>query len=113
MIQPIRGEIWTAVLSPTIGREQSGFRPIVIISVDEFNFSPAEMVAIAPISTIYRGIPFHLEVRPPEGGLEKTSYIKCDQIRTISKKRLRKKVGIVSQNTIVGIEERLKLFLGL
>ena len=71
-----RGDVWLVSLDPTKGREIKGQRPAVVISVDVLNNGPAEIVVIIPISSKYKGIPLHVEVKPPEGGLTLKSYIK-------------------------------------
>ncbi len=88
MANPSRGEIWTADFSPTIGREQAGLRPCLIVSADGLNRSRAELVIVLPITSKAKGIPSHVEVNPPEGGLTVRSFIKCEDIRSISTTRL-------------------------
>ncbi len=65
---PARGEIWLVNLDPTIGREQAGERPVVILSTDRFNRGPAGLVIVAPMTTRDRRLPLHVAVDPPEGG---------------------------------------------
>ena len=113
MAQPARGEIWLADLNPTKGHKQSGLRPVLVISVDSFNSSAADLIVILPISKAFRGIPLHIEIKPQEGGLDRISYIMCDQIRTISKDRLDQKLGRVNPNTLRTVEDRLKILLKL
>jgi mRNA interferase MazF len=110
---PSRGEIWLVDLNPTRGHEQAGIRPALIISVDTFNHGPADIVVVLPITSKYRGIPFHVRVNPPEGNLNKESYIKCEEIRSISKIRLEKPIGEVFNNTLRKVEDRLKILLDL
>lgn len=69
MIKPSRGEVWTANFSPTIGREQAGLRPCLIVSADGLNHSRAEIVIVAPITSKAKNIPSHVEITAPEGGL--------------------------------------------
>ena len=109
-----RSEVWLVNLNPPgQGKEIYGARPALVISVDEINNCPADLVIILPITTTVRNIPSHIKVAPPEGGLKKISFVKCDQIRTISKERFIKKMGIVSDNTILEIEEVLRTILSL
>lgn len=68
-----RGEIWLVDLSPTRGHEQSGIRPAVIISVDEFNSCPAELVVVVPITSKNKNIPLHVEIQPENSGLTRVS----------------------------------------
>ena len=113
MVQPARGEIWTVDLSPTREREQRGTRPALVLSVDTFNAGPAELAVVLPLTSKAKGIPFHVEIRPPEGGISDTSYIKCEDIRSISKERLRDRLGAVSVDTLSQVEDRLRILLNL
>ena len=113
MPNPYRGEVWLASLDPTRGREQSGRRPVLIVSVDEFNHGPAGLVVVLPITSSLRGIPSHVAIDPDEGGLKTPSVAMCDAIRSISKERLLKKWGEVSAATIAMIEDRIRILLDL
>jgi len=70
-------------------------------------------VIVIPISSRYKGIPLHVEISPPEGGLERPSYAKCEDIRSISKSRLIRPLGRVGAGVMGQVEERLKILLGL
>ena len=74
MSKPTRGEIWFLNLDPTKGREQAGNRPALVVSVDLFNQGPAELVIVAPLTTKFKGVPFHVPITPPEGGLTQPSF---------------------------------------
>ena len=113
MIKASRGEIWLVNLSPTRGREQAGTRPALIVSVDLFNHGAAELVVVIPVTSKAKGIPLHVEVNPPEGGLSLKSFVKCEDVRSISTARLMKKLGKVSPEIINAVEDRLKILLGL
>lgn len=108
-----RGEIWLVSLNPTQGREQAGTRPALVISVDIFNHGAAELVVVIPITSKAKGIPLHVEIEPPEGGLTLTSFVKCEDVRSISTSRLAKRLGKVSPQTIDMVEDRLRILLGL
>jgi mRNA interferase MazF len=84
-----------------------------MVSVDEFNQGPADLVVVLPITTKERGIPFHVRVEPPEGGLKATSFIKCEDVRSISKNRISRRLGRVSPRTIAEVEFRLRVLLML
>ena len=105
-----RGEIWFIDLNPVIGHEQSGRRPALIISDDMFNHSLAEMTIVLPITSKYKGIPTHVELNTDF--LNVKSYTKTEDIRSISTKRLIKRLGKVDEKTMNLVEERLKLLLG-
>lgn len=113
MTKASRGEIWLVNLSPTEGREQAGTRPALIISVDIFNHGAAELVVAIPVTSKAKGIPLHVEISPTEGGLTIKSFVKCEDVRSISTSRLIKKLGKVSPATIDAIEDRLRILLGL
>src|SRR5215470_6011670 len=106
-MQPGNGEIWRVDLNPTIGYEQKGIRPALIISVDEFNFGPADLVIVIPITKTARGIPFHVPIDPPEGGLIVRSFAKCEDVRSISKERLKSRMGAVKRSTMEMVNDRL------
>ncbi len=112
-IQPARREVWLVNLDPTKGREQAGRRPALILSVDQFNHGPAELVIVIPITSKAKGIPFHVSVNPPEGGLSQLSFIKCEDLRSISKERLIQRLGVVIDQTMDEVEDRLRILLGL
>ncbi len=113
MINASRGEIWLVSLDPTQGREQAGTRPFLVISVDLFNHGAAELVVGIPVTSKAKGIPLHVEIVPPEGGLALTSFAKCEDIRSISMSRMKKRLGKVSPQIIEKIEDKLKVLLGL
>ncbi len=113
MSEPSRGEIWLVDLSPIRGHEQAGRRPGVVVSVDEFNHGPAGLVIVIPITTKAKGIPFHVEVHPPESGLARLSFIKCEDVRSIAKERLLKRLGRIPPAKVAEIEDRLRILLGL
>ena len=113
MSRASRGEIWLVGLDPTKGREQAGMRPALVISVDIFNHGAAELVIAIPITSRAKGVPLHIKVDPPEGGLSLTSYVKCEDVRSISTSRLIRKLGTVSTQTIESVEDRLQILLGL
>ena len=108
-----RGEIWFADFDPGKGREQGGHRPCLIVSDDRLNRSPAELVIAIPITAKDKRIPSHIEINPPEGGLKIRSFIKCEDIRSISTERLVKALGSVKTSTLDRVEQRLRLLLNL
>lgn len=112
-MEPCHGEVWLVDLAPTRGHEQSGKRPCLIVSVNPFNHGPADLVIILPITFKERGIPFHIQIQPPEAGLTKRSFVKCEDIRSISKERLSHCLGSVSAKTIAAINDRLRILLDL
>ena len=79
-----RGEVWLTEFNPTMGREQSGRRPALIISADTFNAGRSELVVVLPITSTVRPLSLHVRVEPPEGGLRNSSVVLCEQIRSVS-----------------------------
>ena|SRR5271165_2874293 len=111
--EPSRGDVWSINFDPTVGHEQAGIRPALVVSVDKFNHGPAGLVVVLPITSKNKNQPIHVQVRPPEGGLSTTSFIMCDDIRSVSKQRLRRFLGTVSAPTMAGVEERIRILLSL
>lgn len=110
---PERGDVWDVNLDPVLGHEQAGKRPCLVISVDDYNHGPAGLVAVVPLTSRNRGIPLHVPIEPPNGGTTVPSMVMCDQIRTISNRRLIKKRGSIDAASMREVDDRLKIFLGL
>lgn len=107
----LRGEVWRVDFEPVRGHEQGRSRPALVISNNVLNSSAAGLVTVVPITTKSRPIRSFLKIEPPEGGLRQTSYLICDQVRTIAKERLGKKFGSVSPMVLAEVERRLKFML--
>jgi mRNA interferase MazF len=112
-VQPCRGEVWLLDLNPTQGREQAGSRPALVISVDQFNHGPAELVVVLPITSRYKGIPLHVGLTPREGGVTRESFIKCEDVRSVSIERFARRWGRVSPATLMAVKDRLRILMGL
>jgi mRNA interferase MazF len=110
---PSRGEIWLVDLDPTRGHEQAGRRPALVVSVDLFNHGPAGLVILIPLTTRERGIPFHVRLEAADSGLSQISFAKCEDVRSVSRERLLRRVGQVSGDTMALVEDRLRILLGL
>jgi mRNA interferase MazF len=106
MARILRGDIFWADLNPVKGREQSGLRPVVILSREVFNERSGTVIALAITSAPQRaGFPLTLELRTPK--LPKQSWVKIGQIRTLSVERLGERISSVSPS------ELKKIVLGL
>jgi mRNA interferase MazF len=106
--------VWLADLGPTRGREQSGERPVLIVSADPINQGPADLVVAVPFTTRRRGIPTHVEVRPPNGGLREVSFAMCEQVRSLAAERLGPRpFGSVPAAALRSVEDSLRLLLRL
>lgn len=110
---PCRGDVWLVNLSPARGHEQAGKRPGLVISVDLFNSGPAGLVVILPITTRAKGVPFHVAIAASEGGLKKPSFIKCEDVRSVARERLSRRLGHVGPDTLAAVRNRLRLLLDL
>ena len=107
-----RGDIYYADLSPVIGSEQGGIRPVLVIQNDVGNkYSPTVIVAAITSKLEKAKIPTHIEVGT-EYGLIKNSVILLEQIRTIDKKRLKEKIGKLDNMKIDGVNKALFISLG-
>lgn len=100
-------------LRPTRGREQDGTRPALVLSVDKFNGGPADLVIVVPITKTQRSILTHVFVPKGEAGLTFDSYIKCEDLRSISKDRLVRYMGDVTYPRIESVQRYVRLLLGL
>ena len=108
-----RGEIWIVDLDPTRGHEQAGRRPALVISVDLFNQSLAGLVIAIPVTSRDKGIRSHVAVPAGEGDPNLPSFIKCEDVRSVSVERLHRRLGSVSAATLEAVEERLRMLMGL
>ncbi len=109
-----RGDLYYADLSPVVGSEQGGIRPVLIIQNDIGNkYSPTVIVAAITSQINKAKLPTHIEISANEYGLNKDSVILLEQIRTIDKKRLREKIGCLDKNMMVKIDNSLQISLGL
>ena len=82
-------------------------------SVDLFNQGASGLVVVLPVTSKDKGIPWHVEVNPSEGGHRQRSFIKCEDVRSISKERFFELWGTVSPTTLMMVEERLRILLNL
>ena len=100
-------------LSPTRGREQDGMRLAMVLSVDKFNHGPAALLIVVPLTTTQRNIPTHVPVPMGEAGLTFNSFIKCEDIRSISKNRLVRYLGDVTHPRMESVQKYVSVLLGL
>ncbi|SES82926.1 mRNA interferase MazF [Anaerobranca californiensis DSM 14826] len=109
-----RGDVYYADLSPVVGSEQGGIRPVLVIQNDVGNkFSPTVIVAAITSQIQKAKLPTHVEVEAEKYGLEKDSVILLEQIRTIDKQRLNEKVAHIGEEKMGKINEALLISLGL
>jgi len=107
----LRGDIHWADLNPVIGSEQGGFRPVLILSHNIFNDRSGTVIAVAITSQSQRaGFPLTLELSDTK--LPKKSWVKISQIRTLSTKRIGKRIASASPEELVNIIEGLNEIIG-
>lgn len=109
-----RGDIYYADLSPVVGSEQGGVRPVLIVQNDIGNKYSPTVIAAAITSQINKAkLPTHIELSSQEYGLMKDSVILLEQIRTIDKLRLREKIGHLDDALMEQVNEALSISFGL
>lgn len=108
-----RGDVFYADLSPVIGSEQGGVRPVLVLQNDVGNkFSPTVIVCAITSQIDKAKLPIHVELGPT-AGIERDSVILLEQIRTIDKKRLREKVTHLDDAVMARVDGALSISLGL
>lgn len=109
-----RGDIYYADLSPVIGSEQGGLRPVLIVQNDVGNkYSPTVIAAAITSRMSKTKLPTHIDVPGDDAGLAKDSIILLEQIRTIDKKRLKEKMGHLDDATMVSVNNAIEVSFGL
>lgn len=110
-----RGDMFYADLSPVIGSEQGGIRPVLIIQNDLGNkYSPTVIAAAITSQTNKNKLPTHIEINSKDCGLKNNSVILAEQIRTIDKSRLKEKIGHIEDTTVMNkINNALGVSFGL
>ena len=109
-----RGDIYYADLSPVVGSEQGGIRPVLIVQNDVGNkFSPTVIAAAITSQRFKTNLPTHIQVNADECGLAKDSIVLLEQVRTIDKQRLREKMGNLDEEDMSRIDKALSVSFGL
>nr|WP_269635014.1 type II toxin-antitoxin system PemK/MazF family toxin [Thermosinus carboxydivorans] len=109
-----RGDIYYANLSPVVGSEQGGHRPVLIIQNDVGNkYSPTVIVAAITSQISKAKLPTHVEISAKQFSLDKDSVVLLEQLRTIDKRRLKEKVTHLSEDIMVKVDEAIRISLGL
>lgn len=108
-----RGEIYYADLSPVVGSEQGGIRPVLVVQNDMGNkYSPTVIAAAITSQKDKATLPTHIAL-PKGGGLQKESMVLLEQVRTIDKQRLRERMGEVEPEVMNQINRALQISFGL
>ncbi|WP_172638624.1 type II toxin-antitoxin system PemK/MazF family toxin [Clostridium pasteurianum] len=109
-----RGDIFYADLSPVVGSEQGGIRPVIIIQNDIGNkYSPTVIVAAITSQINKAKLPTHVEISSEEYGLNKDSVVLLEQIRTLDKKRLKEKIGHMTDSDMEKVDKALLVSISL
>ncbi len=109
-----RGDIYYADLSPVVGSEQGGVRPVLIVQNDVGNkYSPTVIAAAITSQRDKTNLPTHIEVDAGNCGLAKDSIVLLEQVRTIDKRRLREKMGTLDTGDMGKVNEALSVSFGL
>ena len=109
-----RGDIFYADLSPVVGSEQGGTRPVLIVQNDTGNkHSPTVIAAAITSQTNKAKLPTHIELNGREVGLTKNSVVLLEQIRTIDKRRLREHMGRLDENMMNRVDTAIAVSFGL
>ena len=109
-----RGDIFYADLSPVIGSEQGGLRPVLIVQNDVGNkYSPTVIAAAITSRMSKTRLPTHIDVYASDAGLTKDSVILLEQIRTIDKQRLKEKMGHLTDRMMAEVDDALSVSFGL
>ncbi len=109
-----RGDIYYADLSPVVGSEQGGVRPVLIVQNDVGNkYSPTVIAAAITSQQFKTRMPTHINVDSAVCGLSKDSVVLLEQIRTLDKRRLKEKMGNLPQTDMEKIDDALSVSMGL
>ena len=109
-----RGEIYYADLSPVVGSEQGGVRPVLIVQTDVGNrFSPTVIAAAITSRTGKTRLPTHIDLAARVYGLQRDSVVLLEQVRTLDKERLLEKMGRVDEERMAEVDNALRVSFGL
>ena len=109
-----RGDIFYADLSPVVGSEQGGMRPVLIVQNDTGNkHSPTVIAAAITSQTGKARLPTHIELNAQSVGLSRDSVILLEQVRTIDKSRLRERMGKLDDTTMTKVDNAIAVSFGL
>ena len=109
-----RGDIFYADLSPVIGSEQGGIRPVIVVQNDIGNrYSPTVIVAAITSQINKAKLPTHVEISSEEYGLNRDSVVLLEQIRTLDKRRLKERIGHMTENDMKKVNRALAISLNV
>jgi len=111
-MNPKRGDVWMADLGERFGHEQQGVRPVLILQNNVGNYYSPNVIAAAITDAKKRGLPTHQTIGT-YGGLSKESAVLLEQIHTLDKRRLEKRLGTLPPHLMVHVDRKIKISLGL
>ncbi len=108
-------QVWVADLNPTVGGEQRGRRPCVVVSSSLYCAFPIPMVIVVPLTTVDRGLPHHVPILSVSAGLDRPSWARTDDIRAISEQRFtsRRPLGVLSPGEREAVRAQLRLMIDI
>lgn len=112
-MNPRRGDIWLVDFGPPVGREQAGKRPAVVVSADALNDGPSGVVMVVPVTSARRGLPSHVEIDAGDSGLDDVSYAKCEDLKSVSDRRLISRLGAADVEAVFEMERAIRFLLDL
>lgn len=109
-----RGDIYYADLSPVVGSEQGGIRPVLIVQNNVGNkFSPTVIAAAITSQQSKANLPTHIPLNADTSGLARNSVVLLEQVRTIDKKRLKEKMGSIDERSMNAVNNAISISFGL
>jgi mRNA interferase MazF len=113
VIEVRTGEIWLAQLDPTVGHEQGGRRPVLIVSSNGLHSLPIDMIVVVPLTGHDRGLVTQPRISSEESGLSRVSFARPEDLRAIDARRLQRRLGTASPTELVEVRKVLRYFLDL
>jgi mRNA interferase MazF len=107
------GEIWLAELDPTVGHEQGGRRPVVVVSSNGLHALPINMIVVVPLTSHDRGLVTQPRISGAQSGLRQASFARPEDIRAVDTGRLQRRLGQVSNEDLAEIRKVMRYFLDL
>ena len=109
--RPRLDEVWSVTFDPVRGHEQIGVRSGLVISNDRFNRTTHTFCILVPLTRTDRGIPSHVPIHPPEGGLREVSFVLWEQVKALSVSRLHRRLGTVDWSTVERVQALVGTFI--
>ena len=112
-MKPRRGEVWLVDSGEPMGREAGWQRPAVVVSSDYLNEGPSGIVIVVPCTTRNRGLRTHVELDRAGSGLDELSYARCEDMKSVSERRLASRLGQAGPEAMQAISRILEFLLDL